>query len=146
MPFIADFHIHSHFSIATSKDLIPEYLDYWARLKGIKVVGTGDFTHPGWLAELKEKLEAAEPGLYRLKAEYRSDAALKTPYAPDQEVRFMLTAEISSIYKKFDKVRKVHNVIFAPDFDIVEKIQKVTSTPTAGPFWDWIHVTCWSWP
>ena len=127
MPFIADFHIHSHFSIATSKDLIPEYLDYWARLKGIKVVGTGDFTHPGWLAELREKLEVAEPGLYRLKAEYRSDATLKTPYVPDQEVRFMLTAEISSIYKKFDKVRKVHNVIFAPDFETVEKIQKALS-------------------
>ena len=57
MKFIADFHIHSHFSIATSKNLIPEELDKWAQKKGITVVGTGDFSHPGWLQELKEKLE-----------------------------------------------------------------------------------------
>ena len=56
MKFIADLHIHSHFSMATSKKLTPEHLDYWAKLKGIKVVGTGDFSHPGWTAELKEKL------------------------------------------------------------------------------------------
>jgi len=127
MKFIADFHIHSHFSIATSKDLIPEHLDYWARLKGIKVVGTGDFTHPGWLAKLKEKLEPAEQGLFRLKSEFKNDPALKTPHVSDQDVRFILTAEISSIYKKFDKVRKVHNVIFAPDFETVEKIQQELS-------------------
>jgi len=70
MKFIADFHIHSHFSIATSKQLIPEYLDYWAKLKGITVIGTGDFTHPGWIKELKEKLEPAEQGLFKLKKEY----------------------------------------------------------------------------
>jgi PHP family Zn ribbon phosphoesterase len=68
--FIGDFHIHSHFSIATSKNLIPEYLVYWAQVKGITVVCTGDFTHPGWLKELQEKLTPAEPGLFRLKDEY----------------------------------------------------------------------------
>ncbi len=61
MTFIADLHIHSHYSMATSKQLIPEYLDYWARLKGITIVGTGDFTHPGWLAELKEKPNLPNP-------------------------------------------------------------------------------------
>jgi len=124
MKFMADLHIHSHYSLATSKKLIPEYLDYWARIKGIKVVGSGDFTHPGWCAELKEKVEPAEPGLFKLKQNYKNNAELKTPFLQDQEVRFLLTAEISTIYKKNDKVRKVHNLIFAPDFKSVEKIQQ----------------------
>lgn len=119
MRFMADFHIHSHFSIATSKQLIPEYLDFWARVKGLSVVGSGDFTHPGWLKELKEKLIPAEQGLFKLKDELK----IKASYAPDTPVRFMLTAEISNIYKKYGRVRKVHNVIFAPDFVTVEKIQ-----------------------
>ncbi len=117
MRFFADLHIHSHFSIATSKQLVPEYLDYWAALKGLTVVGSGDFTHPGWLAELKEKLEPAEPGLFRLKPDFRLEGH------PGREVRFVLSAEISSIYKKQGRVRKVHNVILAPDFETVEGIQ-----------------------
>jgi DNA helicase-2/ATP-dependent DNA helicase PcrA len=124
MEFIADFHIHSHFSIATSKQLTPEYLDHWARIKGIKVVGTGDFTHPGWVAELKDKLEPAEPGLFRLKQSLHIQNGIRFPVAPDKEVRFLLTAEISNIYKKHEKTRKVHNVIFAPDFTTVERIQQ----------------------
>ena len=119
---ICDFHIHSHYSIATSKNLVPEYLDYWARLKGISVVGTGDFTHPGWLNELKEKLEPAEQGLFRLKEEYRREEISRSPSISEHEVRFILTAEISNIYKKGEKVRKVHNVIFTPEFEIAEKI------------------------
>ncbi len=122
MKFIADFHIHSHFSIATSKILVPEYIDYWARVKGLTVVGTGDFTHPGWTAELREKLEPAEPGLYRLKREYVREEAAHfggSGFSP----RFILTAEISNIYKRDGKVRKVHNLIFAPDFQTVEGIQ-----------------------
>lgn len=119
MRFIGDFHVHSHFSIATSKNLVPEQLEYWAKLKGITVVGTGDFTHPGWLEELKEKLKPAEPGLYALK----EGLGLQPVTPPEAEVRFMLTAEISTIYKKDGKVRKVHNLIFAPDFQTVEKIQ-----------------------
>jgi len=117
MRFIADLHIHSHFSRATSKLLVPEYLDYWAGIKGIQVVGTGDFTHPGWLAELKEKLEPEGNGLFRLKKAFRMD-----PLAEENPTRFVLTAEISNIYKRGDKVRKVHNVIMAPGFDDVEKI------------------------
>ncbi len=122
--FIADFHIHSHFSLATSKQLVPQFLDYWARLKGITVVGTGDFTHPGWTKELKETLEPAEEGLFKLKETLRADKTLETPFLPGAEVRFILTAEISNIYKKNGKVRKVHNLIFAPDFQTVEKIQQ----------------------
>jgi DNA helicase-2/ATP-dependent DNA helicase PcrA len=124
LKFIADFHIHSHFSRATSSELSPEYLDYRARLKGITVVGTGDFTHPGWTTELKEKLEPAEDGLFRLKNRYRESLNRDTSFLPAREVRFLLTAEISNIYKKNDRVRKVHNVIFAPDFATVEKIRQ----------------------
>jgi uncharacterized protein (TIGR00375 family) len=119
MRFIADLHIHSHFSIATSKELRPEFLDYWARIKGIRVVGTGDFTHPGWIAELKEKLEPAGEGLFRVKKEFKK----AVPFQTDDDVRFMLTAEISNVYKKAGKVRKVHNVVMAPSFEIAEKIQ-----------------------
>ncbi len=124
MKLIADFHIHSHFSMATSKKLVPEHLDYWARMKGITIVGSGDFTHPGWVAELEEKLEPAEPGLFKLKRDVKNDPALQTPFLPGQDVRFLLTAEISNIYKKNDKVRKVHNVVFAPDFKTVHAIQQ----------------------
>ena len=118
MRFIGDFHIHSHFSIATSKELIPEYLDLWARIKGITLVGTGDFTHPGWLKEMKEKLEPAEQGLYKLKNEYILFDQLPHAGLSEKKVRFMLTAEISSIYKKAERVRKVHNLIFAPDLTL----------------------------
>ncbi len=122
MRFIGDFHIHSHFSIATSKNLIPEHLAHWAEVKGITVVGTGDFTHPGWLIELQEKLTPAEPGLFRLKDEYVINPP--TGIAPqNRPVRFILTAEISNIYRKYDKVRKVHNLIFAPDFETAVRIQ-----------------------
>src|SRR6056297_679643 len=126
MDFIAGLHIHSHHSMATSKQLRPEYLDYWARIKGIKVVGTGDFTHPKWLQELQEKLEPAEDGLYKLKEEYKLENIV--PETAENSVRFLLTAEISNIYKKNGQVRKIHSVLFAPDFDTVEKIQQKLSS------------------
>jgi uncharacterized protein (TIGR00375 family) len=113
--FIADFHIHSKYSRATSKDMDLENLDKWARIKGIKVMGTGDFTHPEWFKTLKERLEPGEPGLFKLKSMY---AGLKE----DRGTRFILTSEISCIYSKNNKVRKIHIVIFSPSFEIVEKI------------------------
>lgn len=92
--YIADLHIHSRYSRATSKDCTPEYLDLWARKKGIHLVGSGDFTHPQWREELKEKLEPAEDGLYVLKEEYRiRDASVTDSFRP----RFVITGEISSI-------------------------------------------------
>ena len=127
MKYTADFHIHSHFSIATGKQLVPEYLDYWAKLKGITVIGTGDFTHPDWIKELKEKLEPAEQGLFKLKKEFSlTDFQIfdNSERFRDKQIRFLLTSEISSIYKKNGKVRKVHNDIFSPDFETVEKIQR----------------------
>jgi PHP family Zn ribbon phosphoesterase len=86
-----------------------ENLDKWGRIKGIKVLGTGDFTHPVWLKELKEKLEPAESGLFKIKKH-------------DNGTRFLLTSEISCIYSKKGKVRKIHSVIFAPSFEVVDKI------------------------
>ena len=117
MMYIADLHIHSRYSRATSKDCTPEYLDLWARRKGISIVGTGDFTHPAWRQELKEKLEPAEDGLYVLKEEYRiKDETAGASAAP----RFVITGEISSIYKKHDRVRKVHSVILLPGLEAAE--------------------------
>lgn len=123
MKIVADLHIHSHYSRATSKNLNFEHLTKWAQLKGVHVVGTGDIAHPGWLAEMKEKLEPAEEGLFRLKADYAQAIQAEVPQACQAPVRFMLAGEISSIYKKYDKVRKIHNVIFAPSLEAVEKIQ-----------------------
>lgn len=122
MRFIADLHIHAHYSMATSKQLTPEFLDKWGRIKGIKLIGTGDFTHPGWTAELKEKLEPAEPGFFKLKEAFKQPAFV--PETPENSVRFVLTAEISNIYKKQGKVRKVHNVLLAPGFKEVEDLQR----------------------
>jgi len=109
MQFIADFHIHSKYSRATSKDMNVESLDKWAKIKGIKVLGTGDFTHPEWLKELKEKLEPTQEGFLKLKNF-------------DSQTRFILTSEISCIYSKKGKIRKIHIIIFAPSFEVVEKI------------------------
>lgn len=121
MKFIADLHIHSPYSRATSKASNLAGLSAWARVKGINVVGTGDFTHPGWLGQLKEQLVPAEPGLFRLKNE-AVPPALDGITPADIPVRFILSAEISSIYKRHGKVRKIHNILYAPDFKSVENL------------------------
>ncbi|MCP4755827.1 MAG: DNA helicase UvrD [Proteobacteria bacterium] len=121
MKYIADLHVHSPYSRATSKKSDLAGLFAWARVKGIHVVGTGDFTHPGWLKELKEGLETAEPGFFRLKNE-TVPLALENIVPEPIPTRFVLSSEISCIYKKADKVRKIHNVLFAPDFESVERI------------------------
>jgi len=115
MKFVADFHIHSKYSRATSKDMDLENLDKWAKIKGIKVLGTGDFTHPEWFKNLKKELVPAEEGLYKLKQQATSDKQR-------EETRFILTSEISCIYTKKDKVHKIHIIIFSPSFEACEKI------------------------
>ncbi|MCW5852510.1 MAG: UvrD-helicase domain-containing protein, partial [Anaerolineae bacterium] len=123
MRLIADLHLHSHYSRATSKDLDLEHLSLWAQRKGVQVVATGDISHPGWLSELKAKLEPAEEGLFRLRDDLSRAVQAQLPGACQGTVRFMLAGEISNIYKKGERVRKVHNVVFAPSLAVVEKLQ-----------------------
>jgi len=119
--YLADFHIHSPYSRATSPASNLAGLFAWARVKGINLIGSGDFTHPGWFRHLKEQLCPAEPGLFRLKDEAVPAALIGI--APEAiTVRFILTAEISCIYKRHGKVRKVHNILVVPDFISAERI------------------------
>jgi len=108
MPVIADLHLHSKFSRATSRDMDVETLTAWCALKGITVVGTGDFTHPVWLRELKAKLTPTGRGLFTHGAQH-----------------FMLTVEVSNIYPQGGRLRKIHNIILAPGFDVVDRINAV---------------------
>ena len=104
MKFIADLHIHSHYSRATSKELTLPHLYRAALEKGIHVIGTGDFTHPGWMAEIEEQLvPAPEPGLYCLRPDLVQTIAQEFPLLGRHPVRFVLSVEISSIYKKNDR-------------------------------------------
>jgi uncharacterized protein (TIGR00375 family) len=122
MKYIADLHIHSPFSRATSPDSSPAGLAAWARIKGIQVIGTGDCTHPSWFKLLREQLEPAEPGLFKLKDETSIPVILPGLPLTATPVRFLLSAEISSIYKKDGATRKVHNLLYLPDFNAVEQL------------------------
>ena len=133
MKYLADLHIHSHFSRATSKASHLYGLAAWAAVKGIGVVATGDFTHPGWFAHLYDCLEPAESGFFRLKAEPGRDfrdllPPGMHPAAQPESIRFVLSAEISSIYKRDGKVRKVHNLLYAPDFESVRQVNATLAT------------------
>lgn len=116
MRLIADLHIHSKYARACSKELIPQNLDLWARKKGIGLLGTGDFTHPGWFQDL-DVLQETKTGLYQL------PTSLGVP--PEKQVYFMYTAEVASIYKQGDKVRRVHNLIFASGRSAAQGISEV---------------------
>ena len=123
MRFYADLHVHSKYSRATSRHADLEHLAYWAAKKGIALVGTGDFTHPAWNAEIKEKLVPAEPGLFRLRPDIEAEIAARLPAAcRSNAVRFMLEVEISTIYKKGEKTRKVHHLIYVPDLDAADRL------------------------
>lgn len=100
MKFYADLHVHSRYSRATSRDADLEHLALSAGRKGLTVVATGDFTHPAWFAELKEKLVPAEPGLFRLRPELEREVARRLPASCQAPTRFLLEVEISTIYKK----------------------------------------------
>ena len=148
--FFAALHIHSKFSRATGKDADLEHMALWARKKGVSVVSTGDFTHPQWMKDLREKLVPAEPGLFRLRDDLerdvqrqlnesgfsdslpatstQSDSAAIACQAGKPDLllqgitRFLLEVEISTIYKKGDFTRKVHHCVYAPDFDAVDRM------------------------
>ncbi|MBQ6807560.1 MAG: UvrD-helicase domain-containing protein [Firmicutes bacterium] len=120
--FIADLHIHSAYSRATSRDLLPVQLEASARRKGIHLVASGDFTHLAWRQLLQESLEPAEEGLYRLKEDIRiPDSGVA---ADRLRPRFILSGEISSIYKKNGRTRKVHNVILLPSLEAAERLSQ----------------------
>lgn len=115
MSFYADLHVHSRYSRATSRTCDLEHLAWWAARKGIAVVGTGDFTHPAWFAELEEGLAPAEPGLFRLRPDLEQSVLDRLPASCRRPVRFLLSVEISTIYKWGDRTRKVHHLVYAPD-------------------------------
>jgi len=127
MRYIADLHTHSLYSRATSKASHLRGLAVWAAVKGIDVVATGDFTHPAWFAHIHNELVAAEEGLFRLKPDPLFDYAALLPAGlwpgkHPEDVRFILSAEISCIYKRGGRVRKVHNLLYAPDLEAVGRI------------------------
>ena len=133
MKIIGDLHIHSRFSMATSKEGTPENLDFWARKKGISLIGTGDFTHPVWREELKERLVTEGNGLYHLRDEYVKEESRKFP---GKGTRFVVSGEISSIYKKNGKTRKVHNVILLPSLEaadvMAQRLEKIGNIHSDG--------------
>jgi DNA helicase-2/ATP-dependent DNA helicase PcrA len=120
--WIADLHIHSKYSRACSRDLTIASLTRGAMAKGITLLGTGDFTHPAWFDHLREAMVPVEPGLFELRPEMRDEVRRTlAPIVADHPVRFMLSVEISTIYKRDDRTRKVHHLIYLPDFDAVAR-------------------------
>lgn len=105
-----------------------ENLNIWGQIKGIKVLSATDFTHPLWFSELQEKLEPAENGLYSLKKEYLRGEDREVPESCRSDIRFILTTELSCIYSKGGRVRKVHAIIFAPSLEVVEKLNRRLTT------------------
>ncbi|MBI2377359.1 MAG: UvrD-helicase domain-containing protein [Deltaproteobacteria bacterium] len=126
--YVADLHVHGKFSRATSPSTDFAALSSWARRKGISVVGTGDFTHPGWRAEIDEALVPAEPGLFRLNPEL--ERRVDAEGYGGVPTRFMLQVEISGIYRRSERTRKVHNLVYVPTLEAADRF--VTRLSRAG--------------
>jgi DNA helicase-2/ATP-dependent DNA helicase PcrA len=125
MEIVADLHLHSHFSIATGREADLEHLDLWGRYKGVQVVGTGDCTHPEWLTELEAKLEPVGPGTYALKPELALPLDLKGPAWQDvPRVHFLVSGEVSTIYKKAGQVRKVHLLLLLSSLEAARELSQ----------------------
>ncbi len=124
MSLITDLHLHSKYSRACSKQLDLPHIQAWAQLKGIDLVATADFTHPAWFKHLHEQLELVDTGVYRVKPEFAKTAEedVRVPEKCAREVRFLCSTEISLIYKRGDRVRKIHHVVLAPDLETVARI------------------------
>jgi len=105
---IADFHLHSKYSRACSKDLDIKNLEKYGKIKGIDILGTGDFTHPKWIMELKSNLK-----------EHQEEKGI---YVSSGNQRFILTTEISLIYSDQGRGRRIHNVVLAPSLEVVDQI------------------------
>jgi len=122
--FLADLHVHSKYSRATSRDADLEHMAVMTQQKGLSVIGTGDFTHPLWMQEIRDKLIPAEPGLFRLRSDLQSAVNELVPPACREPVRFLLEVEISTIYRQSDRTRKVHHLIYAPNLEQAEIINQ----------------------
>lgn len=122
MRFLADLHIHSRYSRATSRDCDLPNLAVWAQKKGLGLVGSGDFTHPTWRAEIAEQLVPAEEGLLRLRDDLAREVSRRVPAACQGPVRFCLSVEIATIYKKAGRTRKIHQLVFVPDLHQAERL------------------------
>ncbi len=115
---LADLHIHSRYSRATSRELDPQHLDLWGRRKGLSLIGTGDLTHAAWREELRQSLKEAGNGFYQLRDELRLPCETRNAGQP----LFVVSGEISTIYKKNGKTRKVHHVILLPGLDAADQL------------------------
>lgn len=128
MKLIIDLHLHSHYSRSTSPDLTLENIYKWGKIKGINIIGTADFTHPLYLQEIKEKLIPAEPGLFTLREDLAKEIDSQLPASVRSNLmRFILSTEISNIYSKNEKVRKMHNMVILPDFKSVDSLNSILS-------------------
>lgn len=114
MHFVTDLHLHSKYSRAVSPQMNLFTMSAYAREKGLDILSAADFTHPVWFKEIQEQLQETEEGMYQLKDEDQS--------AGKRDVRFILTTEISSIYKQADKLRRIHSLLFVPNFEVAEKV------------------------
>ena len=115
MKMIADLHLHSHYSAATSPDMTIPKIAYYAKIKGLKIIGTGDAFNPSWLRELKLTLEESSyPGLY-------------SPLTPVEDVFFIMQSEVGTIFEFEGKVRRVHHVILMPNIEVAEQISDILS-------------------
>lgn len=123
MELVVDLHIHSHYSRATSPDCTFEGLYKWGKLKGISVIGTGDFTHPEWFAEMREKLAPTPGGLFTLREDIAEEVDKNVPASVrSNAIYFVPSVEIATIYKKHDRVRKLHQLIIMPTFEAVSEL------------------------
>jgi len=122
--FYADLHVHSKYSLATSRDCDLEHLALWSAKKGLRVVATGDFTHPAWLEEIRRKLRPAEPGLFRLRPTSQRQVARWLEGRLAGDVRFMLQVEISTVYKRDGRARRVHHVVYVPDLKCARRLAR----------------------
>ena len=117
MSFYADLHLHSRYAKATSRNADLVELAWWARRKGITVLGTGDFTHPAWLEELTQRLVPAEPGLYRLRDELDRAVLERLPPSCHGELRFLMATEVSTAFRRDGRARRMHHLLYVPDLD-----------------------------
>ncbi|HPH44141.1 MAG TPA: endonuclease Q family protein [Candidatus Aminicenantes bacterium] len=125
MRFLADLHVHSPFSLATSGDMTFDTLAAWAKIKGLALVGTGDFTHPEWSRRIRRELEPAGNGFFRLKKAKPPAGGLPDGFRPAPgDVHFILSAELSFIYSQGGRVRKIHLVVLAPGLAAVERLNR----------------------